>query len=515
LPNIIKIAAVAAQIAGGPGLIVSGTWQAGAPVAAVMPYEDGTGALTNFPSGSTVPAAPTMTAEPWSFQPGVPTAGVFPILVHDNTGASATINVTVNAAPRGTTINEVLVGSSATLTLKNGTVLSIRASDGAVLAGSTVIPNSFGSSAMGASTVPDNVVWGQDAGSKLWYTTPDTTSGAWTEASPQPAISGWPPPPPPSGPFTISGGQVLNNGSPFSAKGVTLLDGMMSSVSAATIISTFPGIKAVNLACGADGNGYATAQTNSAIIPWVNDATSKGLIVILSDYVPEQPTVRTGTDLQNSLNWYASLARAFANNPNVWWTTENEVFDTKPPGGVSAMHAAIYNAVRGTGNNGIIFMEPGNEQRIDVSIGNLSPSTYSNMRNIGWNAHIYPWDFPMTHNQADYDNTTKSQINLYQKFAQSLDGVMPVIMGEGGNSTNGNAGPIDDRVINGKFATMQSVINNTGPSMGQFCGSTFWLWSWYGQVGTGPDGVASDTLVDNSGNLTDFGKQVAAGIAAP
>jgi len=62
---------------------------------------------------------------------------------------------------------------------------------------------------------------------------------------------------------------------------------------------------------------------------------------------------------------------------------------------------------------------------------------------------------------------------------------------------------------------MQSVINNTGPSMGQFCGSTFWLWSWYGHVGTGPDGVASDTLVDNSGNLTDFGKQVAAGIAAP
>ena len=82
--------------------------------------------------------------------------------------------------------------------------------------------------------------------------------------------------------FHIAGGQIIGpNGQPFVAKGIAVLDSEMSTTSPASIVSLFPGINSINLAVGADGNGYATAQSNAAIIAWVNDATSKGLVVTL------------------------------------------------------------------------------------------------------------------------------------------------------------------------------------------------------------------------------------------
>jgi Cellulase (glycosyl hydrolase family 5) len=303
--------------------------------------------------------------------------------------------------------------------------------------------------------------------------------------------------------FSISNGQIIGpTGQPFTAKGIAVLDSEMSTTSAASIISQFPGINSINLAVGADGNGYATAQSNAAIIAWVNDATSKGLVVTLSDYVPGQPQARSGADLQASLNWYASLAKAFANNPNVWWTTENEV-----GGNLAPEEQGIYNAIRGAGNNGLIFMEA--QDGNATTTNGLDPSIYANMTNVGWNIHAYPWEFNTSStNQADYDNTLKNDVALFQNFAQSANGVMPVLMGEGGNSTSGNGVAPDDPIVNGKFAVTQAILDDAGASGGT-TGYLMWLHDWHGQAGD------SDTLVNISNNtLTDFGAQVAAAIAA-
>jgi Ca-dependent carbohydrate-binding module xylan-binding/Cellulase (glycosyl hydrolase family 5) len=307
--------------------------------------------------------------------------------------------------------------------------------------------------------------------------------------------------------FHISGGQIIGpNGQPFVAKGIAVLDSEMSTTSPASIISMFPGINSINLAVGADGNGYATAQSNAAITAWVNDATSKGLVVTLSDYVPGQPQARSGADLTASLNWYSSLAKTFANNPNVWWTTENEV-----SGNLGPSEQAIYNAIRGAGNNGLIFMEA--QDGNAMTTNGLDPSIYANMTGVGFNIHAYPWEFNTgSTNQADYNNTLKNYVSLFQNFAHSADGVMPVLMGEGGNSTSGSGGAVDDPIVAGNFAVTKAITDTAGVAGGT-AGYLMWLHDWHGQVG--PSGGDADTLVNiNNNTLTDFGAQVAAAIAS-
>jgi Cellulase (glycosyl hydrolase family 5) len=311
----------------------------------------------------------------------------------------------------------------------------------------------------------------------------------------------------PSAGFHIAGGQIIGpNGQPFVAKGIAILDSEMSTTSPASIVSLFPGINSICLAVGADGNGYATAQSNAAIIAWVNQATSLGLVVTISDYVPGQPQARSGADLQASLNWYASLAKAFAGNPNVWWTTENEV-----GGNLATEQQGIYNAIRGAGNNGIISMEA--QDGNATGTGGLDPSIYANMTNVAWNIHSYPWEFnTRSTNQADYDNTLKNYVATFQNFAHSADGVMPVLIGEGGNSTSGSGGAVDDPIVAGKFAVTKAITDTAGVAGGT-AGYFMWLHDWHGQVG--PSGGDADTLVNiNNNTLTDFGAQVAAAIAS-
>jgi Cellulase (glycosyl hydrolase family 5) len=302
--------------------------------------------------------------------------------------------------------------------------------------------------------------------------------------------------------FAVQEGQIIGPDlRPFVVRGIAVLDSEMSTTSPATIISQFPGINTVNLAIGADGNGYATAQSNGAIIDWVNAATSKGLVVILSDYVPGQPQVRGGGDLQASLDWYGSLAKTFANNPNVMWTTENEV-----GGNLGPMEQGIYNAIRGAGNNGLIFMEA--QDGNATSTNGLDPGIYANMTGVGWNIHAYPWEFDTgSGNQASYDATLKGYVARFQNFAHSADGVMPVLIGEGGNSTSGNGIAPDDPIVNGKFAVTQSILETAGEAGGT-SGYEIWLHDWHGSPGDG------DELVSANGTLTDYGQQVAAAIAA-
>jgi hypothetical protein len=309
-----------------------------------------------------------------------------------------------------------------------------------------------------------------------------------------------PPPPPPAGALTVAGGQILQGGSPFLLSGISVLYSTSSAAPAtpASIRALYPTATSLMLALGADSGGYPSAPSNAAITAWVRAANAAGFRVGLSDYVPGQPQVRSGSDLTNSCNWYAALAQA-CTGLEVFWTTENEVGGT-----LDAMFAAVYGAIRGAGDSNLILMEvPGGNPG---QTGGMSPSTFGSMHTVGWNVHFYPWAFTGLSSQADFDARAQGYVNTLRNFAQSADGVMPVVMGEGGNATSGNGGPIDDPVINGKFATVQATLDLLGKS-GGLSGALFWLHDWDGTTGD------ADTLVVN-GQLTQYGQQVATGFAA-
>jgi len=309
----------------------------------------------------------------------------------------------------------------------------------------------------------------------------------------------------PTGAWSVSGGRVLRGGQPFTIYGVAVLDGMMSSVPASLVKQLFPNCNAINLAVGADGNGYASAQPDAAIFAWVDDAIAKGFVVMLSDYVPGQPQVRSGTDLTNSCAWYTRMATHYAQQPMVIWTTENEVYNS------GNCHQAIYNAIRGAGNNSLIFFESENGNY--NGFNSINAAIYSTWTNVGWNIHMYPWAFGSAATMQDYYNNIHSWINQWQNYAHSADGVMPVLMGEGGNSTSGASVPSDDKIINGKYACVQAFIDLTTNQPSNFCGAFPWLWSWYGYVppaGAGGN-TDADTLVNTNGNTkTPYGNQCAA-----
>ena len=282
------------------------------------------------------------------------------------------------------------------------------------------------------------------------------------------------------------------DGAPWTMKGIAVLDSTMAGTPPAQIRAEFgPDLNTIMLAIGADGGGYQTAQSNDAIVAYVKAANAAGFWVCLSDYVPGQPQGRSGQDLANSCTWYNRLSQD-CTGLRVFWTTENEV-----QGPLDAMLAAVYQAIRATGDENLIMIEPSWPN-------SLSPATVQNMTGVCWNIHIYPWIFQsLPKTQAAYDQGVVSQAQAWTNFGPSADGTMPVVMGEGGNATSGNGGPLDDPVIDGKFATVQACINNLG---GALAGDVFWIRDWHGQGGN------ADTMIDG-GTLTDYGQQIVAGFA--
>ncbi len=282
------------------------------------------------------------------------------------------------------------------------------------------------------------------------------------------------------------------NGAPWLMKGIAVLDSTMASTPPSGIRAQFgPDLNTIMLAIGADGGGYQTAQPNAAIVAYVKAANAAGFWVCLSDYVPGQPQARSGQDLANSCTWYNQLSQDCA-GLQVFWTTENEV-----QGPLDTMLAAVYQAIRAAGDQNLIMIEGGGQNQ-------LSPNTVANMSAVCWNQHTYPWQWTsLPKTQAAYDQGVAGQAESWTNFGHSADGVMPVVMGEGGNATSGNGGPVDDPVIDGKFATVQACINNLG---GALAGDVFWIRDWHGGGGNADTMIVGDTL-------TDYGQQIVAGFA--
>src|SRR5215472_2318418 len=276
------------------------------------------------------------------------------------------------------------------------------------------------------------------AGQTGWWQSSVTGSTVtWAQIPGDPSTG----PTPPAGAWGMAGGQLFLGGKLWIPYGVALLDAMIGQVSPATLKQQFPSSTAVNLAIGADNNGCLSAQPIANIINWIDAAYAAGMVTMVSDYRPGQPAVRSGQDLANALNWLSQLVTHYKGTQKIILTTENEVI-----GKLAGEHQATYNMVRSIDALVPIFFEAqaGNA----TSTGGLDPAIYTTMHGAGFNVHIYPWEFNTgSQNQADYDNTSRGYVQKWQSFAQSADGAMPVLMGEGGNSTSGSGVPPDDPKI--------------------------------------------------------------------
>jgi hypothetical protein len=298
-----------------------------------------------------------------------------------------------------------------------------------------------------------------------------------------------------TGQFHIANGQIIDpDGHPFIAKGIDLGGdqvGVVSTNSAgAPLTSMFHGINFVRLADGSrpDPSSYTT---------FIQQVTAHGVVVEIEDHPWPLAHPYTGGALASETAWYASLAQTFKTNPYVWFGSMNEPQSDygSAESAISDQEVAIYNAIRGTGNNTIIMMSllgGGNPGTIGDGYG-MTTSAYATMTKIVWDLHHYGW---MTGYSQDLNTEKAALIGSPQtgsgisaaQTIRSADGLVPVIIGEYGNSTTG------DQIDPNGNVVVQAV---------QQSGYGCVAWAWHAADTIG------DMLVDGNGNLTAYGQEVA------
>lgn len=282
------------------------------------------------------------------------------------------------------------------------------------------------------------------------------------------------------GRFRVAGGRIYDpDGNEFVARGINLYSEQTSAVlaagSGAPLLSYFPALDMVRVNCF----DYAS-DTPESLQSFVSQLTARKIVVEIEYH--QYPNLDTS---QAHADWYANMARAFSGNPYVWFGTENEPGADNGYSAISDEHAAVYDAVRGAGNDTIVMIDP--VGGFDAS--NLIASTYSNMTNVVWDTHFYGWVANYDPDPSHVQSALAGQIQNNQNI-QSGDGLMPVVIGEFGNSTDGSS--LD--------ANGDQVIAAVGGS-----GRGFLAWGW------DPGGDSEqDQLVDDAGNLTAYGRQIAA-----
>ncbi len=298
--------------------------------------------------------------------------------------------------------------------------------------------------------------------------------------------------------FHVTNGQIIApNGQPFVAAGVDVIEG--NQPSASTLRSDFPGINFVRLAI----YDFASPATLSA---YVDQLTSAGIVVELEDHSTSNGsnaggssgTIFTGQQLTTELNWYSSIASAFASNPYVWFGTNNEPSETdasgsQNPAALSTWQQQTYDAIRGAGNANPVMIEINGGSTPSSFAQGYTQSVYAGMTNIIGDVHYYGWITGYSTDQAAVSGNLAADIAQTQQTISSADGTLPIIIGEYGNSTSGTT--IDPNANQVITAVQQSGYGNVA-------------WSW-GQGGPGDGLTASD-----GSSLTAYGQQIAAGIAA-
>jgi hypothetical protein len=296
--------------------------------------------------------------------------------------------------------------------------------------------------------------------------------------------------PGPSGGFHVASGQIIGpDGNAFIAKGIDVDQG----ISGAQVAALFPGINFVRMPSGPDTSvSYLQSEVTSF--------TSLGIVVEIEDHPWPEVAPKTGSDLTTETSWYASLASAFAGNPYVWFGTMNEPQTAygAAEAAISTQEAAIYSAIRGAGSDAIVMMElmgGGNPGTIGAGYG-MTPETYASMTNVVWDLHFYGWSSGYSTDQATVDaallgSPGSGQGILAAQTITSGDGTVPVLIGEYGDSTDGQS-------VDPNASQVVTAVETSG------YGSSAWEDS--------PSTGGADILV-SGGQLTSYGQTVAGYIA--
>lgn len=346
--------------------------------------------------------------------------------------------------------------------------------------GFTQVPDPFGSSGGGAASaapVQTSPVASLLAGSQV----PTTTLSSGAACTATSATTGMT-----QGQFTTQNGQIIGpDGQVFVARGLSILDAKLDQAvgdDGNPLLSLFPGINFVRIAVN---GGYDPTVGEKAVLL----LTGRGIVVVFTNYngTPGGPqTEITGSDLQQATDWYASLAKKYQNNPHVWFNTLNE--PTNNGGSISAEHKAVYDAIRGAGNNNIVMFDLAGG---GPSTDGLDLSIYSDMHNVAWDPHYYAWVAGKGNTDPNAHRQALAKEIAAVTAVNSMDGAMPAIVGEWGDATDGaNIDPAWQAVA-------QAVTEYSG-------GQAAWLYDGWGQ--------SADRLVA-SNSLTPLGSVVATAIS--
>ena len=295
-----------------------------------------------------------------------------------------------------------------------------------------------------------------------------------------------------SGGFSVSGGQIIGpNGQPFKAQGIDILESTLGAAvgdaSGGALLQDFPNTNMVRIAMESGYQSY----TDATFVNAVNWLTAKGIVVEIGNYDAPTQSVSTGSQLTDEVNWYTALATIYKGNPYVWFSTDNEPTDTYsglPAGSVTAEQVAVYNAIRATGSNSMVGLEP------IGGGGSLNPSAYTDMTDVHWDQHYYNWETGYSTDVGVNEAKLETDLAPLQESFHSADGVIPAIVGEFGNATDGT------NVDPGGAAAVQAVLNG-------FSGWTAWLFYW-------PGDMTGDELTNQGNGWTEYGQQIAAGMTA-
>lgn len=302
-------------------------------------------------------------------------------------------------------------------------------------------------------------------------------------------------------PFTVSDGKIISPaGKPWLGYGINLnveqVDEAVTSDAFTPLLDLWPGLGFIRLAF----HSY-TSATDRSLQVFLARSAAHLVPVICEDHTGISSGPYTGARLAQQNAWFASIASTYASNPYVWIGTLNEPNPNNIPA-ISVQQKSNYDAIRATGSKAIIAMElPGGGNPGTIGAGKgMDPAVYAPMTGIIWDLHYYGWVSGYSTDQAKVNAALAGNVAAGTGVAaaqtiRSADGLVPVIIGEYGDSTNGDT--VD--------ANATQVIKAVGDSK---LSSTAWAWR--------PGGKAD--ILTNAGNpptlTSPYGREIAALIKA-